>query len=261
MYRKHCFLHFLEWIIYIYIYLEHDAWSSCIHWFRSCHPTREFILNSKTLRFTDGCIPCFPGSGLRWLSLVSWLPVTYGRQLSHETHKKNVVPHENRMSHPGWLLGILILAYYNHNPYVTWVGFHPRTPYVSPNQQGALFSLLNCYALAFHHGVFPPPCRANFLFQVSGCRQTSSARRCQNSKGMEPLMAGSKQVCLILKRTPTYPWSIPQASPNPQMKGIPSETVGSGPGVCSRGMLANSWTHGYVPWVHVPSRSLAARPK
>ena len=24
------------------------------------------------------------------------------------------------------------------------------------------------------------------------------------------------------KRTPTYPWSIPQASPNPQMKGIPS---------------------------------------
>ena len=24
------------------------------------------------------------------------------------------------------------------------------------------------------------------------------------------------------KRTPTFPWSIPQASPNPQMKGIPS---------------------------------------
>ena len=24
------------------------------------------------------------------------------------------------------------------------------------------------------------------------------------------------------KGTPTYPWSIPQASPNPQMKGIPS---------------------------------------
>ena len=38
----------------------------------------------------------------------------------------------------------------------------------------------------------------------------------------------------ISKRTPTYPWSIPQASPNPQMKGIPSWTVGSGyvPGVC-----------------------------
>ena len=26
----------------------------------------------------------------------------------------------------------------------------------------------------------------------------------------------------FLPRTPTYPWSIPQASPNPQMKGIPS---------------------------------------
>ena len=24
------------------------------------------------------------------------------------------------------------------------------------------------------------------------------------------------------KGTPTYPWSIPQTSPNPQMKGIPS---------------------------------------
>jgi len=93
-------------------YIEHDAWSSCIDWFRSCHPTREFIPNSKTLRFTDGCIPCFPGpgSGLRWLSLVSWLPVTYGRQLSHET-KKTTWSRTKSMSHPGWLLGILILAF------------------------------------------------------------------------------------------------------------------------------------------------------
>ena len=40
----------------------------------------------------------------------------------------------------------------------------------------------------------------------------------------------------LSKRTPTYPLEYPQKPPNPQMKGIPS-TVGSGSGVCSRGML------------------------
>ena len=44
----------------------------------------------------------------------------------------------------------------------------------------------------------------------------------------------------LSKKTPTYPWSIPQESLNPQMKGIPSQTVGWGSGVCSRGMLKNS---------------------
>ena len=39
------------------------------------------------------------------------------------------------------------------------------------------------------------------------------------------------------KRTPTYPWSIPQASPKPQMKGIPNHKLlvgglGYVPGVC-----------------------------
>jgi len=39
------------------------------------------------------------------------------------------------------------------------------------------------------------------------------------------------------KRTPTYPWSRPQASPNLQMKGIPSQTIGWVFGICSRGTL------------------------
>ena len=39
------------------------------------------------------------------------------------------------------------------------------------------------------------------------------------------------------KRTPTYPWSIPQASPKPKMKGIPKHKLlvgglGYAPGVC-----------------------------
>ena len=39
------------------------------------------------------------------------------------------------------------------------------------------------------------------------------------------------------KGTPTYPWSIPQTSPNPQMKGIPNHKLlvgglGYAPGVC-----------------------------
>ena len=29
-------------------------------------------------------------------------------------------------------------------------------------------------------------------------------------------------IMIISKKTPTYPWSIPQESLNPQMKGIPS---------------------------------------
>ena len=33
---------------------------------------------------------------------------------------------------------------------------------------------------------------------------------------------GFLQLLLLSKRTPTYPWSIPHESPNPQMKGIPS---------------------------------------
>ena len=37
-------------------------------------------------------------------------PLLTGRQLSHET-KKQRGPVRNPMSHPGWLLGILILAY------------------------------------------------------------------------------------------------------------------------------------------------------
>ena len=38
----------------------------------------------------------------------------------------------------------------------------------------------------------------------------------------QPVEVGSLSHYLQSTRTPTYPWSIPQASPNPQMKGIPS---------------------------------------
>ena len=42
---------------------------------------------------------------------------------------------------------------------------------------------------------------------------------------------------VVSKRTPTYPWSIFQESPNPQMEGIPNhkvlvESLGYVPGVC-----------------------------
>ena len=40
------------------------------------------------------------------------------------------------------------------------------------------------------------------------------------------------------KKTPTYPWSIPQASPKTQMKGIPKhKPLVGGLGVCSRGYV------------------------
>ena len=39
---------------------------------------------------------------------------------------------------------------------------------------------------------------------------------------------------------PTYPGKIPQTSPNPTKKEIPSETVGEGSGVSSRGMWVRS---------------------
>ena len=31
-----------------------------------------------------------------------------------------------------------------------------------------------------------------------------------------------KHIRIYAKRTPTYPWNIPQTSPNPETKGIPS---------------------------------------
>ena len=45
-------------------------------------------------------------------------------------------------------------------------------------------------------------------FYVSGWYTVLTAENCQRNE--------------ISKRIPTYPWSIPHESPNPQMKGIPS---------------------------------------
>ncbi len=63
---------------------------------------------------------------------------------------------------------------------------------------------------------------------------------------IRPFFAHIKQS----NRTPTYPWIIPRASPSHQMKEIPSYSVASGFGECSRGMLGNSWKQTFIgrPW-------------
>ena len=57
-----------------------------------------------------------------------------------------------------------------------------------------------------------------------GCFQKNALRVARSIKDIPnpyDLMA-NKLGRFLSKRTPTYPWSIPQASPKPKMKGIPS---------------------------------------
>ena len=78
---------------------------------------------------------------------------------------------------------------------------------------------------------FPPLTRSLWVFcsknpPGGSCNQSSQrqgrhwAKRCleERSKMAETNFEGMNHS----KGNPTYPWSIPQTSPNPQMKGIPS---------------------------------------
>ena len=53
----------------------------------------------------------------------------------------------------------------------------------------------------------------------------------------QQLRPGESFISMIL---PTYPGKIPQTSPNPTKKEIPSYTVGETSGVSSRGMWVRS---------------------
>ena len=134
-------------------------------------------------------------------------PLLTGRQLSHETNKKNnVVPYEIPWVILVGYLGSLYWLIWN-NPYVTWVGFHPRIPYMyNPTNKGPFFHCSIVHVMAFRtHGVFPPPPLATLsvssLWMSTNfiCKAMPEFQR--NGTFEERFQAGLSDS----KRTPTYP--------------------------------------------------------